>query len=249
MTARSFRAHWLGRVRYADAHALQLRLVEQRTRGEIPDTLLLLEHAPVITLGRGAHLENVLVSRDFLASRGFDLAETERGGDVTLHGPGQLVAYPIFDLNPDRCDVRRYVKDLVRVMGRVCAEHGVGAGGRDDLIGAWVDLDHLSAWRGREEAGRPAKIGAIGVKISRWVTMHGFALNLSTELSDFNLIVPCGISQHPVTSLAALGVSEVPTVAQAARRAAAAFEEIFGAQMIEWSEQRPDEGSSVAGAG
>lgn len=242
MSERTFRAHWLGTTPYAHAHALQLRLVEQRTRNEIPDTLLLLEHPSVITLGRAAHGENVLATRSFLASRNIDVVETERGGDVTMHGPGQLVAYPIFDLNPDRCDVRKYVKDLVRVMSLLCAEHGIGAGGRDDLIGAWVDLDHVSHWRGAAEASRPAKIGAIGVKISRWVTMHGFALNLSTQLADFGLIVPCGISQHPVTSLAALNVLPTPTVEQTARRAVSAFETVFSARCLDLSDTPPHQG-------
>jgi lipoyl(octanoyl) transferase len=215
-------------VAYEDAHALQRDLVARRTAGEIPDTLLLLEHPAVLTMGRSAHAENLLASREFLASRGIDVVETERGGDVTYHGPGQLVAYPIFDLAPDRQDVRRYVKDLVRVMSLLCADLGVGAGGRDDLIGAWVDLGDTARWPGAAEAKAPAKIGAIGVKISRWVTMHGFALNVSTALEDFALIVPCGIAQHPVTSLAALG-ARPPSVEALAARAVAHFEAVFDA--------------------
>lgn len=226
---RHFAPHWLGCVPYEEAHALQRALVERRTVGEIPDTLLLLEHPRVVTLGRSAHEENLLVPREFLASRGISVVETERGGDVTYHGPGQLVAYPIFDLAPDRQDVRRYVKDLVRVMSLLCADLGVGAGGRDDLIGAWVDLDDTTRWPGAAAAGRPAKIGAIGVKISRWVTMHGFALNACTTLSDFALIVPCGIAQHPVTSLEALGAGPVPPVRALAARAVTHFEAVFEA--------------------
>lgn len=227
---RRFQPVWLGRVPYEDAHALQRELVAQRTEGRILDTLLLLEHPAVLTMGRSAHEENLLASRDFLASRGVSVVETERGGDVTYHGPGQLVAYPIFDLSPDRQDVRRYVKDLVRVMSLLCADHGVGAGGRDDLIGAWVDLAETSRWPGVPDAKRPAKIGAIGVKISRWVTMHGFALNSTTALEDFAMIVPCGISAHPVTSLARLGVSPPPTVEALARRSVAHFEAVFDAR-------------------
>jgi lipoyl(octanoyl) transferase len=236
---RRFVPHWLGRVAYDDAHALQRALVEARTAERIPDTLLLLEHPPVLTLGRSAHEENLLAPREVLASRGVAVVETERGGDVTYHGPGQLVAYPIFSLAPDRQDVRRYVKDLVRVMALLCADHGVGAGGRDDLIGAWVDLDDTSHWRGAAEASRPAKIGAIGVKISRWVTMHGFALNATTALSDFAMIVPCGIAQHPVTSLEALGVTDVPSVRALAARAVTHFATIFDATAEDLREGPP----------
>lgn len=226
---RRFVPVWLGRVPYREAHALQARLVERRTAREIPDTLLLLEHDPVVTLGRSAHTENLLLGADALRARGVDLVETERGGDVTFHGPGQLVAYPIFDLAPDRQDVRRYVRDLVRVMSLLAADHGLGVGSRDDLIGAWLDLESPHQWPGQEHNPAPAKIGAIGVKISRWITMHGFAFNATTALADFGVIVPCGISQHPVTSLEAMGVEGVPSVEALARRAVAHFETVFGA--------------------
>jgi lipoyl(octanoyl) transferase len=222
-TARHFTAHWLGRVRYAEAHALQERLVEARIRGAIGDTLLLLEHDPVVTLGRSADGQHVLLSREDLRARGVDLFETGRGGDVTFHGPGQLVAYPIFDLRPDRCDVRRYVRDLARVMIDLARDHRVEASfieGDAKLVGVWADVEGPDHWRGdpREPGGasRPAKIGAIGVRISRWVTMHGFAFNVSTDLSGFELIVPCGIKQYGVTSLAALGATvDVRAVAEA----------------------------------
>ena len=230
---------WLGRVPYREAHALQQRLVERRTAGEVPDTLLLLEHDPVVTLGRSARGEHVLFSAESLRARGVDLVETERGGDVTYHGPGQLVAYPVFDLAPDRQDVRRYVRDLVRVMSLLCADHGLGVGPRDDLIGAWVDLGSPHEWPGQALNLAPAKVGAIGVKISRWVTMHGFALNASTALEDFGLIVPCGIGQHPVTSLAQLGVSPAPSVEALARRAVAHFETVFGASAAPMVYQPP----------
>jgi lipoyl(octanoyl) transferase len=228
---RRFTAHWLGRVRYGEAHGLQERLLEARVRGEIGDTLLLLEHEPVITLGRSAQGANVLVPRARLDALGVELHETGRGGDVTYHGPGQLVAYPIFDLSPDRCDVRRYVRDLARVMIALARDHGVEAGfveGDKKLVGVWVDEASPARWAGPEGA-RLAKLGAIGVRLSRWVTMHGFALNVSTDLSGFGLIVPCGIAEHGVTSLAALGRTP-PGVEEVARGAVARFAEVFGAE-------------------
>jgi lipoyl(octanoyl) transferase len=236
---RTFTPVWMGRVGYRDAHALQQRLVERRTARAIGDALLLLEHDPVVTMGRSAKPEHVLWSEASLRARGVDLVETERGGDVTYHGPGQLVAYPVFDLAPDRPDVRRYVRDLVRVMALLAADHGVGAGPRDDLIGAWVDLASPHEWPGQERNERPAKLGAIGVKISRWITMHGFALNASTSLEDFGLIVPCGIAQHPVASLASLGVTPVPSVEALARRAVTHFETVFGATAAAMTYQPP----------
>jgi len=232
---RAFTAHWLGRVRYAEAHALQERLLAARIRGEIGDTLLLLEHEPVVTLGKGAKEENVLVPRADLARRGVDVHETGRGGDVTYHGPGQLVAYPIFDLHPDRLDVRRYVRDLARVMIALAADHGIGASfieGDSKLVGVWVDEASPRAWRGdpREPGGaaNPAKIGAIGVRLSRWVTMHGFAFNVTTALDGFQLIVPCGIAQYGVTSLAALGIA-APSVEDVGRTSVVHFARVFEA--------------------
>ena len=232
---RSFTAHWLGRVRYADAHALQERLLAARIRREVGDTLLLLEHEPVVTLGRGAHAANVLLPSDELRRRGVDLVETGRGGDVTYHGPGQLVAYPIFDLHPDRLDVRRYVRDLARVMIALASKHGVAASfleGDSKLVGVWVDETSPASWPGdpREDGGatRPAKLGAIGVKLSRWVTMHGFAFNVSTDLAGFRLIVPCGITHYGVTSLQALkGSAESPDVEDVARESVECFARVF----------------------
>jgi lipoyl(octanoyl) transferase len=228
--SRAFAAHWLGRVRYAQAHALQERLLGARLRGEIGDTLLLLEHEPVVTLGRSARETNVLLPRERLGELGVDVHETARGGDVTYHGPGQLVAYPIFDLSPDRCDVRRYVRDLARVMISLARSYGVDAGfieGDSKLVGVWVDERSPRKWSGPKGA-RLAKLGAIGVRLSRWVTMHGLAFNVSTDLSGFHLIVPCGIAQHGVTSLAALGV-HAAVVRDAAERAASLFGEVFEA--------------------
>jgi lipoyl(octanoyl) transferase len=235
---RSFVAHWLGRVAYEEAHALQQRLLDARIRGEVPDTLLLLEHPPVITLGRGAHEDNVCASRSELVRLGVEVHATGRGGDVTYHGPGQLVAYPIFDLRPDRCDVRRYVRDLARVMVALASEYGVEASfleGDAKLVGVWVDEASPERWPGdpRAEGGaqRAAKIGAIGVRLSRWVTMHGFAFNVSTDLSYFRLIVPCGIAQYGVTSLASLGAAatRVPSVEEVARASIPCFSRVFDA--------------------
>jgi len=182
----------LGRVDYESGLALQKTLVEQRKDGAIPDQLLLLEHPDVITLGVKARNDrsHVLETPEALAARGVALFETGRGGDVTYHGPGQLVGYPILDLKPDRCDVHRYVRDLEEVLIRAVAELGVTAGRVAGLTGIWVG-----------EAGREDKLAAIGVRISRWVTSHGFALNVNTDLSRFGLIVPCGIVGRGVTSL------------------------------------------------
>jgi len=210
---------------------LQERLLDARLRGEIGDTLLLLEHDPVVTLGRGAHEENVLLSRGRLGELGVDVHETGRGGDVTYHAPGQLVAYPIFDLGPDRRDVRRYVRDLARVMIALSRSYGVDAGfieGDAKLVGVWVDEASPQMWSGPDGGARLAKIGAIGVRVSRWITMHGFAFNVSTDLSGFHLIVPCGLGQHGVTSLAALGVPAQET-REAAVRTIPLFEQVFEA--------------------
>lgn len=181
----------LGIVPYGEAQSLQRTLVEDRKAGRIPDTLLLLEHPPVITLGvqGDGGRSHIMAPVDRLAELDIEVHEAGRGGDVTFHGPGQVVGYPIVDLKPDRCDVRRYVRDIEEVMIRTCADYGVEAGRIRGLTGTWVE---------------GAKIGAIGVKISRWVTSHGFAFNVNTDLSSFGLIVPCGISDHGVTSLAAL---------------------------------------------
>ncbi|HET7291076.1 MAG TPA: lipoyl(octanoyl) transferase LipB [Vicinamibacteria bacterium] len=185
----------LGRLGYAEALALQEAQVRARQAGEAPDTLFLLEHHPVFTLGRNARRENVLFPEDALRARGFDVFETGRGGDVTYHGPGQIVAYPILELEPGRRDVHRYVRDLEEVMIRACADYGVAAGRIPGLTGAWVG---------------DAKIGAIGVRISRWVTSHGLAFNVSTDLAPFGLIVPCGIEGRGVTSLGRILGRAVP---------------------------------------
>lgn len=176
----------LGRIPYARGLELQERLVAERQAGRVPDQLLLLEHDPVFTLGRNARAENVLFPAQALREKGFEVYETGRGGDVTYHGPGQVVGYPILELPPERRDVHRYVRDLEEVMIRTCADYGLPATRVLGLTGAWIGDD---------------KVGAIGVRIARWVTSHGFALNVSTDLSAFDLIVPCGIRGRGVTSL------------------------------------------------
>jgi lipoyl(octanoyl) transferase len=185
----------LGRVPYGEGLALQERLVAERQAGRIPDTLLLLEHDPVFTLGRNARAEHVLFPEAELRARGFEVYETGRGGDVTYHGPGQVVGYPILSLAPDRCDVHRYVRDIEEVLIRTCADYGVAAGRVAGMTGAWVGA---------------AKIAAIGVRIARWVTSHGFAFNAGGDLSPFGLIVPCGIRDRGVTSLERLLGRPVP---------------------------------------
>jgi lipoyl(octanoyl) transferase len=181
----------LGIVPYGEALELQRGLVEARKAGSIPDQLLLLQHPPVITLGAKVRNDrsHVLASEEALHAAGVALFEAGRGGDVTYHGPGQLVGYPILDLRPDRCDVHRYVRDLEQVMIDTAAAFGIGAARVPGLTGAWVGRD---------------KLAAIGVRISRWVTSHGFAFNVSTDLAHFELIVPCGIADRGVTSLSRL---------------------------------------------
>jgi lipoyl(octanoyl) transferase len=183
----------VGRIAYHDALALQQRLVAARTAGEIEDTLLLLEHPPTITLGRGAKEEHLLLSEAQFAEQGFSVHAIGRGGDVTYHGPGQLVGYPIVDLKPDRKDVRKYVWSLEETMIRLAADHGVEAARLEGFNGTWIEPHGF----------RPRKIGAVGVRISRWVTMHGFAFNIAPTLGHFGLIVPCGIQGKGVTSLEA----------------------------------------------
>jgi lipoyl(octanoyl) transferase len=230
-----FKTRWLGRAAYDEVHALQKDLLQKRIAGEIGDTLLLVEHEPVVTIGKGGHLENVPGGAEALRARGIAFAETGRGGDVTYHGPGQLVAYPIFDLRPDRCDVRRYVGDLARVMIAVCKDYGVDAGtipGDSKYVGVWVDRDAPKRWTEIDASAasypsrRLAKIGAIGVRLSRWVTMHGFALNVRPNLAHFAFIVPCGIREYGVTSLEDLDV-DAPSVEKVGERAEAHFRAIF----------------------
>jgi lipoyl(octanoyl) transferase len=185
---------YLGRIDYATALALQQRLVELRHQQQIPDTLLLLEHPPVLTLGRNAHRLNILASDELLASRGVEIVETNRGGDVTYHGPGQLVGYPILDLRAatPRMGAIDYVRNLEEVLIRTCAEFQLLTERVSGRTGVWT----------RAGGSIPEKkIAAIGVHISRGITSHGFAFNITPDLADFNWIVPCGIADRAVTSL------------------------------------------------
>ena len=195
--SRSLNVRRLGLLPYGEALALQRALVEQRRSGEIGDLLLLVEHPHVLTLGvRGdGGRSHILASPEVLAARGVEIHEAGRGGDITYHGPGQIVGYPIVDLRPDRCDVHRYVRDLEDVLIRTAADFGIDGRRVQGLTGVWV---------GRE------KLAAIGVRLSRWITSHGFAFNVTTDLAYFSLIVPCGIVDRGVTSLQKLLGRPVP---------------------------------------
>jgi len=253
----------LGRIDYASGLRLQQTLVELRKAGQIGDVLLLLEHTPVITLGRNAKAANVLASAELLAARGVEVFESDRGGDVTFHGPGQLVGYPIFDLrgfessqfpilsSPGKQvgvqpSVKRktlgavdYVRRLEEVLIRACGDFGIAAKPVSGLTGVWTDAAARADLRsaGQPRAAVPAqeaKIAAIGVHISRSVTSHGFALNVNTDLSYFDLIVPCGIASKPVTSIARESRRDVDVTA-VAESVSRNFGFVFGRQML-WVE-------------
>jgi lipoyl(octanoyl) transferase len=226
-----------GTVDYTLGLRLQAELIAARKEERIPDTLLLLEHKPVITLGRNGRATNVLSSRDLLEQKGVELYETDRGGDVTFHGPGQLVGYPIFDLRGFPSTGKSalkylgavdYVRKLEEVLIRSCLEYGVPTKRIAGLTGVWTD------WNSSDDqmiGSSEGKIAAIGVHISRSVTSHGFALNVNTDLDYFKLIVPCGISDKPVTSLAQeLGRNvDLNEVAQCVSRN---FGRVFDRQML-----------------
>jgi lipoyl(octanoyl) transferase len=219
---RALHVRRLGLVPYADGLELQRRLVEERKADRIPDTLLLLQHPHVLTIGVKKDGRNhIIAPADRLAALGVDVFETGRGGDVTYHGPGQLVGYPIVDLNPDRRDVHRYVRDLEEVMIRVCADYGLAADRVTGFSGAWI----------RSDSG-DEKIGAIGVRISRWVTSHGFAFNVTTDIEFFNLIVPCGIADRGVTSLSAR-IGRAPAMSEVEGRFVDRFAGVFGRTVSE----------------
>jgi lipoyl(octanoyl) transferase len=214
---RPLRVERPGTVAYGEGLELQKRLVEQRRAGEIPDTLLLLEHPHVITLGTSAHREHILIDESDGQLLGIDVFNTGRGGDVTYHGPGQLVGYPIFDLKPDRCDLHRYVRDLEEVLIRALVTFGITAGRKEGLTGAWVGDE---------------KIAAIGVRVSSgWITSHGFALNVTTDLSYFGSIVPCGITQYGVTSMEKV-LPEAPPMRDVGEAVVDGFCQLFGSEVF-----------------
>lgn len=209
----------LGRMGYAEAFELQRSLVEQRKRGEIPDQLLIVEHPHVVTMGRNGHDGNVLASPEVLLRSGIEFHRTDRGGDVTYHGPGQIVGYPIFDLREWKRDVIAYVRGIEQVIIDALGSFGIPSHRDPAATGVWTSLQPS---RDREGAVvHPAKIAAIGVHISRWVTSHGFALNVDTDLNYFRYIVPCGLTK-PVTSMRELGS------AASREQVIAALERTFG---------------------
>ncbi len=219
MARRHITAYPLGRVEYDDGLELQARFVQAREKGLVSDTLLLLEHPPVLTLGRKAARKNVLASDERLKAEGVELFETDRGGDVTYHGPGQIVGYPLFHLAPDRQDVRRYVRDVEECIIRALRRFGIESDRFSGRPGVWVG------------EGRCAeKIAAIGVHLSRWYTRHGFALNVNTHLPHFSLIVPCGIRDASVTSMQKLLRRALP-IAEVEHALAESFAEVFDASL------------------
>lgn len=213
--------HWsfLGRLPYGEAVELQHAVRAEVRAGSGPEHLLLLEHPHVYTLGRNASEADVVAPREWLEVRGVEVAETNRGGQVTYHGPGQLVGYPIVNLSPDRRDVRRYVRDLQEVLIRSLAEVGVAAHGREgqEFVGVWVG---------------ERKIASIGVHLSHWITTHGFAVNVSTDLAMFAGIIPCGLKAVRMTSVAEIA-GEAPPVALFACTVARHFAEIFDRTPVE----------------
>jgi lipoyl(octanoyl) transferase len=215
----------LGQVEYADGLHLQALFGRARREDRVGDVLLLLEHPPVLTLGRAGKRAHILASDAALAGQGIEVFETNRGGDVTYHGPGQVVGYPIIKLLPGRQDVRRYVRDVEEAMIRTAADFGLVAGRIPQLTGVWLG--------GPDDPGA-RKLAAIGVHLARWQTSHGFAFNVNTDLSHFGLIVPCGIQDRGVTSLQRELGRAVPT-AQVESSVARHFAAIFEQPVVEAS--------------
>lgn len=213
---KNLQVQYLGRQPYRPVWEYQRRLQQLRIAGEIPDTLLLLEHDPVYTIGKNGTDANVIASETFLRTRGIEVVEVDRGGDVTYHGPGQLVGYPIFDLHQHQKSISFYMRHLEQVFIDALQSWGIDAGRKEKLTGVWVHDE---------------KIVALGVRISRWVTMHGFAFNLNPELEHYLGIIPCGITQYGVTSLAKLLGKQVD-MAEARSRVIDSFQKVFGFSQI-----------------
>lgn len=240
----------LGTVDYRTALRLQQKLVGLRQEGRVGDVLLLLEHTPVITLGRNAKAQNIVASRELLAQRGVEVFECDRGGDVTFHGPGQLVAYPIFDLRglPSKSGTRKtmgiieFVRGLEEVLIRACADYGIPTKRISGLTGVWTNgypIAPRPATPGSPDESSTfnppeAKIAALGIHVSRGVTSHGVALNVQTDLSFFHLIIPCGIASKPVTSMAKELGRELP-ILEVAHALSRNFGSVFERQML-WLE-------------
>ena len=214
---RETRWTWIGRVPYGPTAALQREIREALGRGEGPERVLLLEHDPVYTLGRNATGADVLLPAGELARLGIEVAETDRGGQVTYHGPGQLVGYPILDLSPDRRDLRRYVRDLQEVLVAVLGELGIRArGGEGETIGVWVEQ---------------RKIASLGIHLARWRTTHGFALNVDPDLGRFGGIVACGLPDVVMTSIAR-EIGRAPALPEIAGRVVEHFADRFGRRLV-----------------
>ncbi|MFZ0746137.1 MAG: lipoyl(octanoyl) transferase LipB [Terracidiphilus sp.] len=231
---------YLGRVAYDEGLRLQAEIAELRYQGRVENVLLLLEHPPVLTLGRNAHRSNVLASDELLAQRGVTLHEINRGGDVTYHGPGQLVGYPIFDLRSllrpagGRLGPVDFVRMMEEALIRLCGVYGVRAGRIAGLTGVWCGL-HESEISSKDLPSRKGrKIGAIGIHVSRGITSHGFAFNVTTDLRDFQLINPCGITDKPVTSLEreVPDPAALPSLEAIAHEATRQFGHVFHDQIL-----------------
>jgi lipoyl(octanoyl) transferase len=222
-------AWWLGPVAYADGLRMQERAVERLRSGEGAEQFLLVEHPHVFTLGRGADGRNILADPVQLQAHSIEVHETGRGGDVTYHGPGQIVGYPIINLKPDRCDVHRYVRDLEESLIRSIADFGITGTRISGLSGVWVGDE---------------KIAAIGVRIARWITSHGFALNVNTDLDYFRMIVPCGITDKGVTSISRL-LGRTVDMQEVVESVTRHFAQVFGREIVTLGELKPELSESL----
>jgi len=251
---------YLGRVDYDDGLHIQAEIAGLVGEGRTQNVLLLLEHPPVLTLGRNAHRSNILASDELLASRGVTVHEINRGGDVTYHGPGQLVGYPIFDLRTlrnqsgSRIGPVDFVRGMEEALIRLCGDFGVEAGRIRGLTGVWCNLRHGgdSDESRQAKAGKPAgderKIAAIGIHVARGITSHGFAFNVTTNLADFAFIVPCGIPDHAVTSLEKeiQPPTELPSLESIAHQVARQFGQVFGEEVLAVESLEALRGQAVA---